>query len=61
MLVGLYVGAATVGIFVAWYMYGSVLGIDLAADGHTTVTWAQLSNWESCATWTGFQVGYRVH
>lgn len=56
MLVGLYVGGATVGIFVAWYMYGSVLGIDLTADGHSLVTWQQLSNWESCSTWEGFQV-----
>ena len=56
MLVGCYVGFATVGIFVAWYMYPSVLGLDLSADGHTPVTYSQLSNWEECPTWTGFQV-----
>ena len=56
MLVGCYVGFATVGIFVAWYLYPSVLGLDLSADGHTPVTYSQLSNWEECPTWTGFQV-----
>ena len=61
MLVGCYVGFATVGIFVAWYMYPSVLGLDLSADGHTPVTYSQLSNWEECPTWTGFQVTTRTH
>ena len=56
MLVGCYVGFATVGIFVAWYMYPSVLGLDLSHDGHTPVTYSQLSNWEECPTWAGFQV-----
>ena len=52
MLVGAYVGFATVGVFCAWYMYDSVLGIDLSGDGHTTVTWQQLRSWESCASWS---------
>ena len=60
MLVGCYVGVATVGIFVAWYLYPSVLGLDLSHDGHTPVTYSQLSNWEECPTWTGFQVRVRV-
>jgi len=41
---------------VAWYMYPSVLGLDLSHDGHTPVTYSQLSNWEECHTWKGFQV-----
>ena len=49
---GAYVGFATVGVFCAWYLYDSVLGIDLSADGHTTVTWQQLRSWESCAAWS---------
>ncbi len=49
---GAYVGFATVGVFCAWYMYDSVLGIDLSGDGHTTVTWQQLRGWESCASWS---------
>lgn len=56
MLVGAYVGFATVGVFCAWYMYDSFLGIDLSGDGHSTVTWHQLRNWESCHTWPDFKV-----
>jgi P-type Ca2+ transporter type 2C len=55
-LIGAYVGAATVGIFVAWYMYDDVLGIDLSGDGHSLVTWQQLTDWEECPTWEGFTV-----
>ena len=40
----------------AWYLYPSVLGLDLSHDGHTPVTYSQLSNWEECPTWKGFQV-----
>ena len=52
MLVGAYVGFATVGVFCAWYLCDSFLGINLSADGHTTVTWQQLRAWESCAAWS---------
>jgi Ca2+-transporting ATPase len=45
MVIGLYVGVATVGIFVYWYMYAET------GDGHTLVTWQQLSNWSECPTW----------
>ncbi|BDA48697.1 Calcium-transporting ATPase 2, endoplasmic reticulum-type [Coccomyxa sp. Obi] len=55
MLVGAYVGFATVGVFCAWYMFDSFLGIDLSGDNHTTVTWHQLRNWESCHTWSDFK------
>ena len=51
LVVGLYVGAATVGVFAVWYTRTSFLGIDFGKDGHTTVTWAQLSRWSECATW----------
>ena len=48
MVIGTYVGLATVGIFIYWYMYAET------GDGHTLVTWAQLSNWSECPHWEGF-------
>ncbi|QDZ25314.1 P-type cation-transporting ATPase [Chloropicon primus] len=51
MVVGLYVGIATVGIFAVWYTQTSFLGIDLSEDGHTPITFHQLSHWQSCDTW----------
>jgi Ca2+-transporting ATPase len=50
MVVGLYVGFATVGIFVYWYTMADT------ADGHTLVTFDQLSHWTECPTWTDFKV-----
>ena len=54
MVVGIYVGVATVGVFATWYTRSSFLGIDLSADGHTPVTLAQLRDWEACPSWAGF-------
>jgi len=34
-----------------WYMY-----YDWAGDGHTLVTFSQLSSWTQCADWVGFSV-----
>jgi len=45
MVVGIYVGLATVGIFIYWYTMAET------ADGHTLVTFAQLSNWSECPGW----------
>ncbi|XP_008794312.2 calcium-transporting ATPase 4, endoplasmic reticulum-type-like [Phoenix dactylifera] len=56
MVIGLYVGIATVGIFIIWYTHGSFMGIDLSGDGHTLVTYSQLSNWGQCSSWVGFKV-----
>lgn len=53
-MIGLYVGMATVGIFVIWYTHGSFMGIDLTGDGHTLVTYSQLSNWGQCSSWDNF-------
>lgn len=44
-------GLATVGIFIYWYMY-----YDWANDGHTLVTFSQLSNWSECQNWENFAV-----
>ncbi|KAG6643090.1 calcium-transporting ATPase 1, endoplasmic reticulum-type-like [Carya illinoinensis] len=65
LVIGLYVGLATVGVFIIWYTHSSFLGIDLSGDGHTLVTYSQLSNWGQCSTWNNFTaspftVGSRV-
>jgi len=49
MVIGLYVGVATVGIFVYWYVF------DEAADGHTLVTFSDLVSWGRCSEWTNFK------
>lgn len=49
-VVGLYVGFATVGIFAFWYTMAE------SGDGHTLVTFAQLSHWTECPNWEGFKV-----
>jgi P-type Ca2+ transporter type 2C len=51
LVVGAYVGVATVGIFVVWYTRSTFLGIPLTNDGHTPVTLWQLSHWEDCPKW----------
>ena len=56
MVVGFYVGFATVAAFAFWYMYDNVLGIDLSQDGHSTVTWYQLTHYDQCSDWPDFQV-----
>jgi len=43
MVIGIYVGVATVAVFAYWYM------VDYEGDGHTTITWDQLTHWGSCA------------
>ena len=50
MVVGTYVGVATVGIFVYWFCYADT------GDGHTLVTLDQLMHWSQCPSWEGFQV-----
>ena len=55
MVVGLYVGVATVAGFVVWYTHTEFMGIDLSKDGHTPISFHQLRNWHDCATWKGFQ------
>jgi Ca2+-transporting ATPase len=55
-VIGSYVGIATVGAFAVWYTHSSFLGIDLSADGHTQVSFSQLTNWGECSTWKDFKV-----
>ncbi|XAR69005.1 Calcium-transporting ATPase [Bertholletia excelsa] len=54
LVIGLYVGMATVGAFVIWYTQGSFLGLDLTDDGHTLVTFSQLTTWNQCPSWKNF-------
>ncbi|KAL4318005.1 hypothetical protein GQ457_18G005930 [Hibiscus cannabinus] len=56
LVIGLYVGVATVGVFIIWYTHHSFLGIDLSGDGHSLVTYSQLANWDTCNSWEGFSV-----
>ena len=52
LVVGLYVGAATVGVFAIWFTSTEFMGIDLSQDGHTPVTFDQLRHWGDCANWS---------
>ncbi|KAF8020365.1 hypothetical protein BT93_G0922 [Corymbia citriodora subsp. variegata] len=54
LVIGLYVGIATVGVFIIWYTHDTFLGIDLSGDGHSLVTYSQLANWGQCHSWEGF-------
>ncbi|XP_062006214.1 calcium-transporting ATPase 1, endoplasmic reticulum-type-like [Rosa rugosa] len=54
LVIGLYVGVATVGVFIIWYTHSSFMGIDLSGDGHSLVTYSQLANWGQCSTWQNF-------
>nr|AAB58910.1 Ca2+-ATPase [Oryza sativa Indica Group] len=53
MVIGMYVGIATVGVFIIWYTHGSFLGIRPAGDGHSLVSDSQLPNWGQCSSWEG--------
>jgi len=50
MVIGLYVGFATVGIFVWWFSFDSS-----ATDQHTLVSVGQLMGWGKCSEWTDFK------
>jgi Ca2+-transporting ATPase len=56
VIIGMYIGIATVGAMTLWYTQSSFLGIDLSSDGHTLVTFEQLRNWGECSTWKDFKV-----
>lgn len=49
LLVGLYVGLATVAVFIYWYCF------DNNPDNHTLVSISQLMTWSDCNCWTDFQ------
>jgi len=51
MVIGSYVGIATVGIFIYWYLY-----YDWAGDGHQLIRFTELKNWSECSNWKEFKV-----
>lgn len=51
MIIGLYVGFATVGVFVYWYVMDSTAG-----DGHPLVSMHQLMHHSKCVNWKDFTV-----
>ena len=55
LVIGTYVGAATVGAFGIWFTHTHFLGLDLSRDGHSTVTFHQLTHWHECDQWPGFK------
>jgi len=50
MVIGLYVGCATVGIFIYWYTMAET------GDGHTLITLHELTHWTDCPNWKDFKV-----
>ncbi|CAN1145836.1 Calcium-transporting ATPase 4, endoplasmic reticulum-type [Linum perenne] len=56
LVIGLYVGIATVGVFIIWFTHNSFMGIDLSGDGHSLVTYSQLASWDQCESWNNFSV-----
>ncbi|XP_015888690.3 calcium-transporting ATPase, endoplasmic reticulum-type [Ziziphus jujuba] len=56
LVIGSYVGIATVGVFILWYTRASFVGINLVNDGHTLVELSQLRNWRECSSWANFTV-----
>ena len=51
MVIGIYVGLSTVGIFIYWYSFDNY-----SSDGHTIVSLSQLSSWGQCPAWENFSV-----
>lgn len=49
--IGIYIGVATVGIFIYWYM-----GYTWSGDGHEMVAFEKLRNWAECPDWKGYSV-----
>jgi len=51
MIIGTYVGLATVIVFIYWYT-----GYHWAGDGHQLIPFHQLRNWGECPEWKDFKV-----
>lgn len=52
MVIGIYVGIATVGVFIYWYIAYE------AEDAHELVTFETLINWGQCPEWRNFTISY---
>ena len=44
-IIGTYVGIATIGIFIHWYLFMTT------EDGHSLISWKQLTTWSECPAW----------
>ena len=70
MVIGMYVGFATVGVFVFWFVFYvdfvNYLGPELMAklgseyDGHSMVTYEQLTHWGHCTAGTDLFKDFKV-
>lgn len=49
-MIGLYVGLATVGVFIYWFTSDP--------SGHTLVSLDELMNWGTCSAWSSFSVSW---
>ena len=49
VIVGLYVGAATVGIYGVYFTGNDFMGIDFGDDNHRTISWQQLTSYKLCS------------
>jgi len=56
MIIGTYVGIATVGIFIYWYVF-----YDWSTDHHSLVRFNQLTDWSNCPGWSNFTVLNHEH
>lgn len=56
LVIGLYIGLATVGIFVYWYVAYDWSGYD-----HPLVSYSELKDWSECPSWDGFKVANFLH
>jgi len=45
IIIGAYVGFATIAVFVYWYLYANT------GDGHPLISWRKLSDWSECEEW----------
>ena len=51
LIIGTYVGLATIGIFIYWF-----IAYDWADYPHTLISYQQLTNWTKCSEWKDFEV-----
>lgn len=49
--IGIYIGLATVGIFIYWYVFYS-----WASDGHPLIPFSRLTRWSECPNWTDYPI-----
>ncbi len=53
-VVGTYIGAAAIAIFVHWYLFMD------NGDGHSTISFFQLTGWSECPSWPADQKAFKT-